>query len=196
VKYEISSGLWERNTLPPQQATFNCSNLIGRELAKAAQEILRRQCLNSLHKECALVKKSRRHRHLKLRTARGRGVWNHADQSAVPVPVRNANDKSRANLLRYAKVHLPDFSAFRHAASSPPRPKPEKMPQPRPRNRRPSNHQTWGRARRLLVEALAAPVPRAAQPHQEFGQLLASCCEHTRAKRIEQAPGHEDLTGK
>jgi hypothetical protein len=116
-------------------------------------------------------------------------IFSNGNVTSICLSIRLTGDR------RNAKVHLPDLSAFRHAASSPPRPKPGKMPQPGPRNRRPSNHQTWGRVRRLLVEALAVPDPKAAQPHQEFGRLLASCREHTRAKGIEQAPGHEDRTG-
>jgi hypothetical protein len=46
----------------------------------------------------------------------------------------------------------------------------------------------------LRVEALAAPVPKAAQPHQEFGQLLASCREHTQGEGNEQALGHNGGT--
>jgi len=34
----ISSDLWERNALPPQQPAFNRPKLIGRQGAKAAQK--------------------------------------------------------------------------------------------------------------------------------------------------------------
>ena len=52
MKDEISSTLLERNALPMQQPFFNLSNLIGRQNAKTAQEILGRQCLNPLDEEC------------------------------------------------------------------------------------------------------------------------------------------------
>jgi hypothetical protein len=42
-----------------QQRHFNRSKLIGRQQAQPAQEILGRQGLNSLDKECALLQKSR-----------------------------------------------------------------------------------------------------------------------------------------
>jgi hypothetical protein len=174
-----------------QQPFFNLSNLIGRQNAKTAQEILGRQCLNSLNKECAHLKKSRRHRNLKLRAARGRRVRNQANQGAIRVPIRSADDQSRTNLLRNAEVHLPYFSTFRHAECFPPHPTRGKMPQPEPRNRHPSIHQTWEHVRRWRVEPADAPSAKAARTRQEFVRLLVSCPEHTLTEGIEQVPGCE-----
>ena len=179
------------NALPAQQPRFNLSKLIRGQNAKTAQELLGWQCLNPLDEECAVLKKSRRHGNLKLRASRGRGVRDHADQGAVRIPIRNADDQSRTNLLRYAEVHLPYLSTFRHAECSPLRPARGKKPQPKPRNRHPSNRQTWEHVQQWRVEVHDAPFPRVAPPRQEFGRLLVSCPEHTHAERIEQALGRQ-----
>ena len=110
MKNAISSVLLGRNALPTQQHPFNLSNLIGHQDAKTAQEILGRHRLNPLNEECTHLEKPGRHRHFKLRAARGRDVRDHADQGAIRVPIRNADDQSRTNLLRNAEVHLPYLS--------------------------------------------------------------------------------------
>ena len=74
------------------QAFFNLSNLLGREHTNATQEILRRQRLNPLHKECALPKKARWYRNLELLAANGCRVRDHAYQGAILVLVWNAYD--------------------------------------------------------------------------------------------------------
>jgi len=191
VKDQIPRALLERNALPTQQPLFNLLKLVGRQNAKSAQEIFGWQCLNPLNEKCAHLKKSRRYKNLKLRAASGRRMRDNANQGTIRVPIGNADDQSRTNFLRNAKVHLPYFPTFRHAECSPPHPMRGKKPQPEPRNRHPSNHQTWEHVRLWRVEAVDAPFPRAARTRQEFGRLLVSCSEYTQTGRIQQAPGRE-----